>query len=228
MEPVVSLSAAVALAGRFPVLAGADLVVERSEIVLLRGSNGAGKTSLLRACAGLLPVVSGSATVLGHDLTEPVQRRALRRRVGLLGHGTALYDDLTVADNVRFWGRAAGADQADIDAAMARLELDGRLAGVVVARLSAGQRRRTSLACLVARRPELWLLDEPHAGLDQAGRDVVDGLLGAAVAAGATVLLASHELDRAVSVATRIVEVAGGATRSPGTNPQPGVVDGVA
>jgi heme ABC exporter ATP-binding subunit CcmA len=228
MEPVVSLSAAVALAGRFPVLAGADLVVERSEIVLLRGSNGAGKTSLLRACAGLLPVVSGSATVLGHDLTDPVQRRALRRRVGLLGHGTALYDDLTVADNVRFWGRAAGADQADIDAAMARLELDGRLAGVVVARLSAGQRRRTSLACLVARRPELWLLDEPHAGVDQAGRDVVDGLLGAAVAAGATVLLASHELDRAVSVATRIVEVAGGATRSPGTNPQRGVVDGVA
>jgi heme ABC exporter ATP-binding subunit CcmA len=232
MEPVVSLRAAVALAGRFPVLAGADLVVERGEIVLLRGANGAGKTSLLRACAGLLPIVSGSATVLGHDLADPVQRRALRRRVGLLGHGNALYDDLTVADNVRFWGRAAGAGQADIDAAMARLELDGRLAGVVVARLSAGQRRRTSLACLVARRPELWLLDEPHAGLDQAGRDVVDGLLGAAVGAGATVLLASHELDRAVSVATRIVEVAGGATRSPGTGvPQPGVsgvVDGVA
>jgi heme ABC exporter ATP-binding subunit CcmA len=215
MEPVVSLRAAVALAGRFPVLAGADLVVERAEIVLLRGANGAGKTSLLRACAGLLPIASGEATVLGHDLTDPVQRRALRRRVGLLGHGTALYDDLTVADNVRFWSRAAGADQADIDAAMARLELDGRLAGVTVARLSAGQRRRTSLACLVARRPELWLLDEPHAGLDQAGRDVVDGLLGAAVAAGATVLLASHELDRAVSVATRTVVVAGGATREP-------------
>jgi energy-coupling factor transporter ATP-binding protein EcfA2 len=96
---------------------------------------------------------------------------------------------------------------------MVRLGLDGRLAGVAAARLSAGQRRRVSLACLVARRPELWLLDEPHAGLDQAGRDTVDGLLGAAVAAGATVLLASHELDRAVSVATRVVEVAGGAAR---------------
>jgi energy-coupling factor transporter ATP-binding protein EcfA2 len=95
---------------------------------------------------------------------------------------------------------------------MARLGLDGRLATVPAARLSAGQRRRTSLASLVARRPELWLLDEPHAGLDQTGRDVVDGLLSAAVAAGATVLLASHELDRAVSVATRIVEIVGGAT----------------
>ena len=213
MEPVVSLRAAVALVGRFPVLAGVDLTVTGGEIVLLRGPNGAGKTSLLRTCAGLLTVTSGAATVLGHDLTLPADRRALRRRVGLLGHATALYDDLTVADNVTFWARAAGASKTDADAAMRSLGLDGRLATVPAARLSAGQRRRTSLACLVARRPELWLLDEPHAGLDQAGRDVVDGLLQAAVAAGATVLLASHELDRAVSVATRIVEIAGGATR---------------
>jgi heme ABC exporter ATP-binding subunit CcmA len=215
MEPVVSLRAAVALAGRFPVLTGADLTVEAGEVLLLRGANGAGKTSLLRACAGLLVVASGSATVLGHDLTDPAQRRAVRRRVGLLGHGNALYDDLTVSDNVRFWARAAGATRDEADAAMARLGLDGRLGGVVAARLSAGQRRRVSLACLVARRPELWLLDEPHAGLDQAGRDVVDGLLRAAVAAGATVVLASHELDRAVAVATRTAEVAGGAVRSP-------------
>ena len=78
-------------------LAGADLTVERGEILLLRGPNGAGTTSLLRACAGLLTIVAGSATVLGHDLTVAADRRALRRRVGLLGHATALYDDLTVA-----------------------------------------------------------------------------------------------------------------------------------
>jgi heme ABC exporter ATP-binding subunit CcmA len=215
MEPVVRFRAAVALAGRFPVLAGADLTVEAGEIVLLRGPNGAGKTSLLRACSGLLAITTGEATVLGHDLTVPAHRRSLRRRIGLLGHSTALYDDLTVAENVTFWARAAGAGQNDIDGAMARLGLDGRLATVPAARLSAGQRRRTSLACLVARRPELWLLDEPHAGLDQAGRDVVDDLLTAAVAAGATVLLASHELDRAVSVATRMVAIAGGTTRAP-------------
>lgn len=219
MDTVVRLRAAVALVGRFPVLAGADLAVERGEIVLLRGANGAGKTSVLRACAGLLAVVSGDAEVLGHDLTEAAHRRALRRRVGLLGHATALYDDLTVLENVRFWGRAAGARPEDVDAAVARLGLDGRLADVAVARLSAGQRRRTSLACLVARRPELWLLDEPHAGLDQAGRDEVDGLLTAAVAAGATVVLASHELDRALSVATRTVEIAGGFVREDARRP---------
>ncbi|MGH9135917.1 MAG: ABC transporter ATP-binding protein, partial [Acidimicrobiales bacterium] len=130
MAPVVSFRAAVALIGRFPALAGADLEVERGDIVLLRGPNGAGKTSLLRACAGLLPVVDGDAVVLGHDLTDARQRRALRRRVGMLGHATFLYDDLTVADNVRFWSRAAGAGDADATAALAALGLDGRLAGV--------------------------------------------------------------------------------------------------
>jgi heme ABC exporter ATP-binding subunit CcmA len=215
MEPVVSLRAAVALLGRFPALAGVDLEVDRGEVVLLRGANGAGKTSLLRTCAGLVPVVAGSATVLAHDLTDPVDRRAVRRRVGLLSHATGLYDDLTVADNVRFWARAAGARGVDADAAMARLGLSGRLAGVAVGRLSAGQRRRASLACLVARRPELWLLDEPHAGVDQAGRDVVDELIAGAAAAGATVLVASHELDRAEGVATRTVTIAGGAVQEP-------------
>jgi len=210
MDTAVHLRAAVALLGRFPALAGADLDVGRGEVVLLRGANGAGKTSLLRTCAGLLPVVSGTAVVLGHDLADAGQRRAVRRRVGLLGHATGLYDDLTVADNVRFWARAAGAGAADATAAMAHLGLDGRLADVVVGRLSAGQRRRTSIACLVARRPELWLLDEPHAGLDAAGRDVIDRLIGDAATAGATVLVASHELDRATAVAHRTVTVAGG------------------
>jgi heme ABC exporter ATP-binding subunit CcmA len=210
MEPVVHLRAAVALLGRFPALAGIDLDVARGEIVLLQGANGAGKTTLLRTCAGLLPVVEGHAVVLGCDLRDGAARVALRRRVGLLAHATALYDDLTVVDNVRFWAKAVGATTYEADAALAALGLDGRLADVVVARLSAGQRRRTSIACVVARRPELWLLDEPHAGLDQAGRDVLDGLVRRAAAAGATVLIASHELDRTVGLADRVVTIAGG------------------
>src|SRR5206468_3565611 len=161
MDPVVHLRSAVSLLGRFPALAGADLDVARGEIVLLQGPNGAGKTTLLRVCAGLVPVVAGEAVVLGHDLTR--DRRSVRRRVGLLAHTTFLYDDLTVAENVRFWSRAAGATAEEAEAAMNRLGLAGRLADVPVARLSAGQRRRAAVAVLVARRPELWLLDEPHA-----------------------------------------------------------------
>jgi len=224
MEPVakdqiVRLRAAVSLLGRFPALAGIDLEVGRGEVVLVQGPNGAGKTTLLRTCAGLVPVVSGEATVLGCDLTQAADRTAVRRRVGLLGHATGLYEDLTVADNVRFWARACGATQAEADAALAVLGLDGRLANVVVAKLSAGQRRRTSIAALVARRSELWLLDEPHAGLDQAGRDAVDRLIGSAAAAGATVIVASHELDRAGAIAHRLVTIAGGTVVTPSPSP---------
>ena len=175
MEPVVQLRGAVTLLGRFPALAGIDLDVAAGEIVLLRGPNGAGKTTLLRLCAGLLPIARGEARVLGHDLTDRRQARAVRRRVGLLGHATGLYDELTAVDNVRFWGRAVGALPADVDAAIDACGLTGRVGDLAVARLSAGQRRRTSLACLLARRPELWLLDEPHAGLDHDGRDLVGG-----------------------------------------------------
>ena len=212
MEPVVHLRGAVTLLGRFPALAGIDLDVTAGEIVLVRGPNGAGKTTLLRLCAGLLGVTRGEANVLGHDLTVRRDARALRRRVGYLGHAAGLYDDLSVADNVRFWGRAAGAQAPDIDASLVACGLDGRLADLIVARLSAGQRRRTSLACLLARRPELWLLDEPHAGLDHEGGDLLDGLVRRAVADGATVVLSSHELDRAEALAHRVVHIAGGTT----------------
>ncbi|CAB4599190.1 unannotated protein [freshwater metagenome] len=207
-EPVVHLRGAVALLGRFPALAGVDLDVDRRRIVLLRGANGAGKTTLLRALAGLVPITAGEAIVLGVDLRD--DRRAVRHRVGLLAHGTGLYDELTVADNVRFWTQAARADVADADAAMAQLGLDGRLRDVAVGRLSTGQRRRTSLACLLARRPELWLLDEPHAGLDKEGRDIVDALIRDAAAAGATIILSSHELDRSIDLADEIVTLGGG------------------
>lgn len=104
---------------------------------------------------------------------------------------------------------------------MVRLAVGGRLADVAVRSLSAGQKRRVALACLVARRAELWLLDEPHAGLDAAGRDELDLVLRQAAEAGATVMVASHELERAGNLAGRIIDVIGGRIQPPG-----GVVDG--
>ncbi|MBK8330985.1 MAG: heme ABC exporter ATP-binding protein CcmA [Acidimicrobiaceae bacterium] len=211
VHPAVALVDVVAVLGSFPALAGASLTVQRGEIVLLRGPNGAGKTSLLRLCAGLLPVERGAATVLGCDLVA--DRTSVRNRVGLLGHANGLYADLTVADNVRFWGATVRATDHEIDASLQRMGLANRLADVPVGRLSAGQRRRTALACLVARRAELWLLDEPHAGLDAAGRDELDATLRGAATAGATVIVASHELERAGALASRVVEVVGGQVR---------------
>jgi heme ABC exporter ATP-binding subunit CcmA len=214
MDLVIHFRSAVAVVGRFPVLAGVDLDAARGEIVLLQGANGAGKTSLLRACAGLLRVATGEAVVLGADLiADP---RAVRRRVGLLGHATALYDDLTAADNVRFAVRAAGGNTAAVRPALQRLGLTGRLASTPVAALSAGQRRRVALAALVGRDPELWLLDEPHAGLDAEHRDLLDGLVRDAAGRGATVLIASHEQQRARSLAGRTVTMAGGVVTTMG------------
>ncbi|HEY7946189.1 MAG TPA: heme ABC exporter ATP-binding protein CcmA [Acidimicrobiales bacterium] len=208
MASAVSLRAAVALSGRFPVLAGIDLIVAPGEILVLEGPNGAGKTSVLRACAGLLPVTSGEAVVLGHDLRR--NPAAVRRKVGMLGHAAALYDELTVAENVRFAVRAAGAGIGGIDAALDRLGLVGRLPRTTVGRLSAGQRRRVALAVLVARRPPLWLLDEPHAALDAGARALLGDIVTEAVAGGATVLIASHEPEASLPLAHRAVTLAGG------------------
>ena len=117
--PVIDLVDVVALIGPFPALAGATLRVDRGEILLLRGPNGAGKTTLLRLCAGLLPIERGTAHVLGHDLR--IDRELVRRRVGLIGHQNGLYADLTVTENVRFWGRTIGATDDEVSDAMARM-----------------------------------------------------------------------------------------------------------
>ena len=210
MGPVVRLRSAVCLLGRFPALAGVDLDVAAGEVVLLQGPNGAGKTTLLRALAGLVPVVSGDAHVLGHDLRH--QRRRVRGLAGLVGHADALYDDLSVRDNARFWARAAGRTIADAERGLTRLGVGERLLDIPAGRLSAGQRRRVALALLVAGRRPLWLLDEPHAGLDAEGRDRLDALIGAAAGEGVTVVVASHEGDRAAALADRTVAVVGGAT----------------
>ncbi len=208
MPPVVHLRAAVALAGRFPALAGVDFSLGQGEVAVVIGANGAGKTSLLRACAGLLPVISGEATVLGVDLTT--DHTSVRRYVGLLGHAAPLYDDLSAAENVRFAVRALGLPTARADEALERLGLTGRLRSTPAGRLSAGQRRRAALAALVARRPALWLLDEPHAGLDGPTRTLLGQLIADAVADGASVLLSSHEPQLSVPLADRVVTMGGG------------------
>lgn len=207
-NPVVQLRDAVALLGRFPALAGVTMDVFEGEVLLLQGPNGAGKTTLLKLCAGLLPLHTGTGSVLGVDLNR--DPAAVRPLVGLLGHETMLYDDLSVEENIMFWAELAGAGTEQVHAAMERMDI-ADLRDRPVRVLSAGQRRRASIASTVVRRPRLWLLDEPHASLDAAGRDVVDTLVRDATAAGATVVIASHELDRVRPLATRALVVAGGA-----------------
>ncbi|MEY4146487.1 MAG: cytochrome c biosis ATP-binding export protein CcmA [Actinomycetota bacterium] len=210
-DSVINFVDAVAVYNGYPALAGVTLSVARNEIVLLQGPNGAGKSTLLRACAGLMPVIRGTANVLGFDLT--VDRESVRERVGLLGHQNGLFGELTIAENVSFWSTVVGASAQERTSAMERMSIDGKLASRRVSELSAGQKRRCALACLVVRRAELWLLDEPHAGLDAKGRDEIDRIVKEAAASGATVVVASHEIERAQQLATRTVSLVAGQVR---------------
>ena len=216
---VVKLDGLVALLEGFPALTGVDLTVNAGEIVFVKGPNGAGKTTLLHLCAGLIQPKDGTGSILGHDLS--LERTEIRKRVGLLSHSSGLYRDLTVLENITFWTQIAGVEQSEIDSrivwALERMELGNKLQNQKVRSLSVGQKRRTSLAAFIVRRPDLWLMDEPHAGLDQEGRQIVDDLIEESVGAGATAIVASHDFERAANLSTRIVTLSGGAVLDAGS-----------
>jgi ABC-2 type transport system ATP-binding protein len=202
------LRSAVALAGRYPVLAGADIDVRAGEVLVLTGPNGAGKTSLLRVLAGLLPLAAGEAEVLGFDPTADA--RSLRPLVGLLGHRNGLYDDLSAEQNVRFAARAARMRAGTAGEALERMGFGEHLRHAPAGKLSAGQRRRLAIACTLAKRPLLWLLDEPHAGLDAEHRALFDSLLRDEASSGHSVVMASHEQLASSALADRVVAMSAG------------------
>lgn len=223
MDYAVSLRSAVVLLGRFPALSGVDLSVERGEIVVVRGANGAGKTTLLRLCAGLVRLYQGEGEVLGSSLSGAKAAGAVawRSRVGFLGHETRLYGDLTAKENVEFARALCGlrrrerqevGGEAAGEAALEQMELPARLHHERVSRLSAGQQRRVAFACVMVRRPELWLLDEPHASLDAEGRKCIDAVIAEVASAGAAVIAVTHEHGGVFGGASalRTVALAGG------------------
>jgi heme ABC exporter ATP-binding subunit CcmA len=208
VNDVAVLKDAVVVANTFPLLSGVTVTFSAPGVTVLTGGNGAGKTSLLRLIAGLSPLTSGSGEVLGVDLMHG-DRRQLRRRVGWLGHEGSFYDELTVMDNLRFAARALDRPLEDIAPALERVGLTSKTR-VTTKSLSAGQRRRLALAWLLVRRPSLWVLDEPYASLDDAGRNFLDGLLGELVANGIGIVLSAHDALREPSLQPRTLHMAGG------------------
>jgi heme ABC exporter ATP-binding subunit CcmA len=182
-------------------------------LTVLVGANGAGKTSLLQLLAGLIGLTSGEGTVLGFNLATD-DRRLLRRHVGWLGHEGSFYDDLTVRENLTFAAKALDRPLDDLSSVLARVDLEGRR-DTIAKSLSAGQRRRLGLAWLLLRRPQLWLLDEPYASLDDEGRTFFDALLGEVIDRGATVVVSSHDPLRSAQLAPITLTMVGGRVVTP-------------
>ena len=208
-DPAVRLIGLRKAFGTTLVLDGIGLEVGRGEAVALLGANGAGKTTLLKILATLWRPTRGTATVAGFDCARQPER--VRERVGLVAHGTLVYDDLTALENLRFWSVLSGATvgASDLRDALAAVELEP-FADERVRSFSAGMKRRLSLARVVLARPEVMLLDEPFAGLDPQGKKWLEEYLQLFKSRGGTILMATHSFGRGLNVADRIVILAGG------------------
>jgi heme exporter protein A len=167
-----------------------SLRVERGEVLVVRGHNGAGKSTLLRVVATALSPTYGRGTVLGHDLVAG--RREIRRRSELVGHRTRLYEDLTAEENLRFTCVLHALDPGGVPAALDRAGLAG-FEGERVRGFSAGMRQRVALARAILRDPDLLLLDDPYAGLDDDGRAVLDRVISEGAERGRTTIVATHD-----------------------------------
>jgi heme exporter protein A len=168
------------------VFAGVSFAVAAGEALTITGRNGAGKSSLLRCVLGLVRIAQGRLTLEGGE-----REMSIAEQAHYLGHQDALKPSLSVAENLRFWAGFFGARAAKIAEPLAAVGLDA-LADLPAAYLSAGQRRRLSIARLVVAPRPLWLLDEPGSTLDAAAQDRLAELMRSHLAGGGLIFAATH------------------------------------
>jgi heme exporter protein A len=195
-------------AGRW-VLRRCSLEIRPGEAVALVGGNGAGKTTLIRIIATLLRPTRGTGRVLGADIIEDPM--AVRERIGMMGFAPALYEDLTARENLSFACRMRGdrPDATKIELALDDVGLSPH-ADLRVRGFSSGMRRRVALARVLLYSPELLLLDEPYAALDEEGASLINRVITQVNERGGAVLAATHDLPRAAEVMHRVVRLDAG------------------
>jgi heme ABC exporter ATP-binding subunit CcmA len=196
--------------GLMPVLRGLNVDIQRGESVALLGSNGSGKSTFMRIISGLSKPTGGVITVGGWEL--PREAAAVRAQIGMVAHKPLLYENLTALENLRFFARLYYVPNAEprIQALLAQVGL-ARRAHDLVRTFSRGMLQRLAIARALLHEPEVLLFDEPHTGLDQEAAAMLDLVVTEQRAAGRTVLMATHELERAARLSSRILILARGA-----------------
>lgn len=198
----------------WPVLWNLDLTVPWGESLALFGANGAGKTTLLRILAASVRPDAGAVRIGGRDLLR--QTGAARRRIGVVGHRSFLYEDLTPRENLLYYARLYGLPDREARAATAleRMGLAAR-ANHRVRALSNGMQKRAAIARAILHQPDVLLLDEPEAGLDQDSRRILGELLAEWTAEGRSAVFTTHDVELGLAWGHRAAVLAGGRATFP-------------
>ncbi|MFO7321610.1 MAG: heme ABC exporter ATP-binding protein CcmA [Chloroflexota bacterium] len=211
-DAIIQTHALVKAFGLQPVLRRLDLSINRGDYVALLSPNGGGKSTLLRLLAGLSKPTSGRITVGGWEL--PAEAAAVRAQIGMVSHKVLLYENLSARENLRFFARLYNLPRAEAEA---RIETLLKRVGLarrqhdLVRTYSRGMQQRLSIARALLHDPHVLLFDEPYTGLDQDASRALDELLAEAHDEGHTIVMATHDLNRAATLASRVVILARGA-----------------
>lgn len=205
---LIRLEGVAARVGSTTILRGVDLAVAPGEAVALYGSNGAGKTTVLRILATLLPASAGRVEVLGADLATSA-KYDIRSRIGLIGHVPALYPELSLRANLQYVAEVGGIEPGEVDAVLATVGLAGAADRPVEA-ASHGMQRRCEIARELMRMPEILLLDEPHSALDESAVALVAHLVSAVAERGGCAVVASHDRRQVDKLTGRQVQLESG------------------
>lgn len=215
--PIIEIEQLSKAYGYVPVLKKIDLSVAKGQFIALLGANGSGKSTLLKMIAGLVKPTTGIIRVGGWDM--PREAEAVRAQIGMVSHKALLYDNLTARENLRFFSRLyALNDDARINDLLKQVGLEKR-ADSLVQTFSRGMQQRLSIARALLHNPHILLFDEPYTGLDQDAGYVLDKLLIDAHQAGHTILMATHQLERAAHLAERIIIINRGTIAYDNTQP---------
>lgn len=205
-RPIIQARKLIKAYGLLPVLRGLDLDIQRGTFVALLGPNGSGKSTFLRLLTGLTRPTGGELTIGGWQM--PKEAAVIRAQIGMVSHRSLLYGDLTGRENLRFFGRLYDLGDSELDERVEYMleEVGLSKRGDHLTRTySRGMLQRLSIARALMHEPDILLFDEPYTGLDQDASGILDDLLHTANQKGRTILMVTHQIDRAAQLADRVV-----------------------